>query len=102
MGVNRTYKDSVFSLLFSDPETLRELYCALENVTLPPDVPITINTLEGVLFMERVNDISFAVGNKLVVILEHQSTVNPNMPLRCLLYLARLYEKIINNKDMYK
>jgi hypothetical protein len=99
MGVNRTYKDSVFSLLFSDLETLRELYCALENVTLPPDVPITINTLEGVLFMERVNDISFAVGNKLVVILEHQSTVNPNMPL---LYLARLYEKIINNKDMYK
>jgi hypothetical protein len=65
-------------------------------------VPITINTLEGVLFMERVNDISFAIANKLVVILEHQSTVNPNMPLRCLLYLARLYEKIINNKDMYK
>jgi hypothetical protein len=102
MATNRSYKDSVFSLLFNDPETLRELYCALEGVTLPPDVPITINTLEGVLFMERVNDISFAVGNKLVVILEHQSTVNPNMPLRCLLYLARLYEKIIDNKDVYK
>jgi hypothetical protein len=102
MGANRSYKDSVFSLLFNDPETLRELYCALEGVTLPPDVPITINTLEGVLFMERVNDISFAIANKLVVILEHQSTVNPNMPLRCLLYLARLYEKIINNKDVYK
>jgi hypothetical protein len=102
MGANREYKDSVFSLLFNDPETLMELYCALEGVTLPPDVPITINTLEGVLFMERVNDISFAVANKLVVILEHQSTVNPNMPLRCLLYLARLYEKIINNKDIYK
>jgi hypothetical protein len=102
MGANRSYKDSVFSLLFNDPDTLRELYCALEGVTLPPDAPITINTLEGVLFMERVNDISFAVANKLVVILEHQSTVNPNMPLRCLLYLARLYEKIINNKDIYK
>jgi hypothetical protein len=34
--------------------------------------------------------------------MEHQSTVNPNMPLRCLLYLARLYEKIIDNKDVYK
>jgi hypothetical protein len=102
MDVNRTYKDSVFSLLFSDPVTLRELYCALEGVTLPPDVPVTINTLEGVLFMERVNDISFAVADKLVLILEHQSTVNPNMPLRCLLYLARLYEKIIDNKDVYK
>jgi hypothetical protein len=52
--------------------------------------------------MERVNDISFAIANKLVIILEHQATVNPNMPLRCLLYLARLYEKISNNKDMYK
>jgi hypothetical protein len=52
--------------------------------------------------MDRVNDISFAVANKLVLIMEHQSTVNPNMPLRCLLYLVRLYEKIINNKDMYK
>jgi hypothetical protein len=102
MATNRSYKDSVFSLLFNDPETLRELYCALEGVTLPADLPITINTLEGVLFMERVNDISFAIANKLVVILEHQSTVNPNMPLRCLLYLARLYEKIINNRDVYK
>jgi hypothetical protein len=102
MGINRQYKDSVFSLLFSDPETLRELYGALEGVTLPKDLPITINTLEGVLFMERVNDVSFAAGNKLVVILEHQATVNPNMPLRCFLYLARLYEKIIDSKDVYK
>jgi hypothetical protein len=44
MGANRSYKDSVFSLLFNDPETLRELYCALEGVALPPDLPITINT----------------------------------------------------------
>ena len=95
MNINRSYKDSVFSLLFNDPETLRELYGALEGSPLPPDLPITINTLEGVLFMERVNDISFAAGDKLVIILEHQSTVNPNMPLRCLLYLARLYEKNI-------
>jgi hypothetical protein len=102
MGTNRFYKNSVFSLLFNDPQTLRELYCALEGVSLPPEVPITINTLEGVLFMERVNDISFAVANKLVIVLEHQSTVNPNMPLRCLLYLARLYEKIIDNRDVYK
>ena len=66
MAANRGYKDSVFSLLFNDPGTLRELYRALEGVALPPDVPITINTLEGVLFMELVNDISFAVANKLV------------------------------------
>jgi hypothetical protein len=45
MGVNTKYKDSVFSFLFSDPDILRELYCALEGDTLPKDVPVTINTL---------------------------------------------------------
>ncbi|MDR0597515.1 MAG: Rpn family recombination-promoting nuclease/putative transposase, partial [Treponema sp.] len=84
------------------PRTLRELYNALEGVTLPPDLPITVNTLEGALFMERVNDLSFLFADVLVVIFEHQSTVNPNMPLRCLMYLARLYEKIIDNRDVYK
>jgi len=52
MGANTKYKDSVFSFLFSDPDLLRELYGALEGVTLPPDVPITINTLRDVLFPE--------------------------------------------------
>ena len=71
MNVNARYKDSVFSLLFSDPDLLRELYCALEDVSLPPDVPVTINTLENVLFMELINDISFEIGGKLVVLIEH-------------------------------
>jgi hypothetical protein len=102
MGANRAYKDSVFSLLFNDPETLRDLYSALKGVALPPDLPVAINTLEDALFMERVNDLSFALAGRLVVVFEHQSTVNPNMPLRCLMYLARLYEKIIDNRDVYK
>jgi hypothetical protein len=63
MGVNSRYKDSVFSLLFSDPDTLCELYGAIERVELDPDVPITINTLEDALFMDRINDISFTIGN---------------------------------------
>jgi hypothetical protein len=50
MGSNREYKNSVFSLLFSDPDTLRELYGALEGITLPSDVPISINTLKDVLY----------------------------------------------------
>jgi hypothetical protein len=45
MGVNGQYKDSVFSLLFSDPDILRELYGAIEGVKLPDDIPVTINTL---------------------------------------------------------
>jgi hypothetical protein len=88
VSVNSKYKDSVFSLLFSDPDVLRELYCALENVTLSPDVQVTVNTLENVLFMGVINDVSFEIGGKLIVLVEHQSTINPNMALRLLLYIA--------------
>ena len=82
MSINTKYKDSVFSFLFSDPDSLRELYCALENVNIPSDIPITINTLRNVLFMERINDISFDIGGKLVILIEHQSTINPNIAVR--------------------
>ena len=77
MGVNIKYKASLFSSLFSDPNILRELYCALENVSLPDNVPVNINTLQDVLFMDMVNDISFEIDGKLIVLIEHQSTINP-------------------------
>jgi hypothetical protein len=101
MGLNKQYKDSVFTLLFSEPDTLRELYGALRGVSLDPSIPVTINTLEGALFMDRVNDISFEIADKMVVLIEHQSTINPNMALRLLMYIARVYEKIIDNKKIY-
>jgi hypothetical protein len=101
MDANVKYKNSVFSLLFSEPEILRELYGAIAGVAVPPDVPVTINTLEGVLFMDRINDLSFTLGDKIVVLIEHQSTINPNMPLRLLMYIARLYEKITGSGNQY-
>ena len=101
MGANTRFRNSVFSYLFSDPDILRELYCALENVTLPPDVPVKINTLQDVLFMDKVNDISFEIGGKLIILIEHQSTINPNMALRLLMYIARVYEKIIDRRSIY-
>ncbi|MDR2257543.1 MAG: Rpn family recombination-promoting nuclease/putative transposase, partial [Treponema sp.] len=101
MGLNKQYKDSVFSLLFSEPDVLRELYGAICGVPLDPSIPVTINTLEGALFMERINDISFEIARKLVVLLEHQSTINPNMALRLLMYIARIYEKIIDSRKIY-
>jgi hypothetical protein len=101
MGANTKYKDSVFSFLFSDPDLLRELYCALEGVDLPPDTPITINTLRDVLFKDRINGVSFEIGGKLVVLIERQSTINPNMALRLLLYIARVYEKVVGDKNVY-
>ena len=102
MSANAKYKDSVFSFLFSDPGTLRELYSALEGVTLPPDVPIDVNTLKDVLFMDQINDVSFTIDNRLVILIEHQSTINPNMPLRLLMYIARIYEKITERRKLYQ
>jgi len=101
MKENRNFKDSVFTTLFSNPDLLRELYCALEGVTLPPDVPVSINTLKNVLYMDIYNDISFEINGKLIVILEHQSTINPNMALRLLLYISELYKGMVDIKALY-
>ena len=101
MGINRRFKDSVFTALFSDSETLRELYNALGGVSLPENVPVLINTLENVLYMDLYNDISFEIGGKLIVLIEHQSSINPNMALRLLLYISRVYEKTIKGNSIY-
>ena len=102
MAANTRFKDSIFSFLFSDSDALRELYSALEGITLPPDIPVEVNTLSDVLYMGQINDISFTIGNRLVILIEHQSTVNPNMPLRLLLYIAHIYEKTIERRKLYK
>ncbi len=100
--VNNKYKDSVFTLLFKDKYKLIELYNAIEETNYTNNTDIEINTLEDVLFMNRVNDISFIIDGKFVVLIEHQSTINKNMPLRFLMYMARVYEKMVDNKAIYK
>ncbi|MDR0553807.1 MAG: Rpn family recombination-promoting nuclease/putative transposase, partial [Treponema sp.] len=101
MSVNREYKNSVFSYLFGQPDTLRELYGALRGVEVPADVKIEINTLQDALFLDRINDLSFAIGKILVILIEHQSTINPNMAVRLLMYIARIYEKILGGENIY-
>ena len=98
MATKRTYKDSLFRSIFKDKKRLSRLYKALSGNEISPK-DITINTLKGVFMNDVKNDISFRVGNRLVILLEHQSTWNPNMPLRFLWYLAKLYRLYVN-KDM--
>lgn len=98
MGTKRTYKDSLFRSIFKDKKRLSRLYKALSGNEISPK-DITINTLKGVFMNDVKNDISFLVGNRLVILLEHQSTWNPNMPLRFLWYLSKLYRLYVN-KDM--
>jgi hypothetical protein len=99
--VNRQHKSSVFSLLFEEPDVIREVYGALVGKKIPPEVPITFNTLDNALFLGQINDLSFCIGNQLVVLIEHQSSINPNMPLRLLMYIARVYEKIVDKDAIY-
>jgi len=102
MKVNKKLKDSVFSFLFSNPDILRELYSAIEGIPIPPDIPIDINTLSGIIYKDKINDLSFTIDNRLVVLIEHQSTINNNIPLRLLIYIAHVYEKIVNMKKVYQ
>jgi len=102
MSANREYKDSVFTLLFGTPEKMIELYNAVSGSNLPSDTPITDATLKDALFMDRINDLAFVIEGKLVVLIEHQSTVCQNMPLRLLLYIARVYERLVDKRSAYK
>jgi len=99
---NRNHKNSVFTLLFSEPKTTLELYNAVTGQNYPPDTKIEIVTLSNALFKGKLNDVAFVVDDRLVVLMEHQSTVNDNMPLRMLLYMAREYERMTKGRDLYK
>jgi len=100
VNANRKYKDSVFTRLFGEKEKLAELYNAISGTNYTPD-DITLATLENIIFIGRENDIAFVVDGRLIVLIEHQSSINPNMPLRCLLYIAREYQILADNEAMY-
>jgi len=101
MAANREYKSTLFSELFSNPNTLRELYNALADTNYGEETVIEINTLESAFFNDMRNDLSFTIDNRYVVLLEHQSTINANMPLRFLMYIARVFERITNERAIY-
>jgi hypothetical protein len=102
VNVNRKYKSGVFSSYFSDGEKLIEAYNAIEGKNYPKDAEIQINTLEDALFLGRINDVSFLLDGKLIILIEHQSYPNRNLPVRILLYISRIYEKILENKNIYR
>ena len=98
---NREVKNSAFTTFFGEPENASQLYAALGEVEVSPG-DITYVTLEGVLFIARKNDLAFTVKNRVLVISEHQSTINENMPLRDLIYLGRTLEKLLDEKNLYR
>ena len=101
--INNEHKDRVFKFLFGNPDkkawTLA-LYNAVNgtNYTNPDD--IQFNTIEDAIYLGMKNDISLIIMNE-INLWEHQSTFNPNLPMRIFLYAAKLYEKYIANSDYY-
>ena len=103
---NREHKDSVFVDLFYEDETAEEnllsLYNALHDTNYQNVKNIHKIRVENVLYKNFKNDISFEVDQKVIVFGEHQSTVNKNMPLRCLMYAGRAYEQLVDSEDRYR
>jgi hypothetical protein len=102
VNVNREYKNSLFTALFDNMDKARELYAALKGIVCDPALPVIITTLRDVLYMDRINDLSFIVGSVMVFIIEHQSSLNHNMPLRILQYFAEISKKLVDRRSLYK
>ena len=102
---NRRYKDSVFADLFGEDRNAKKNFLALYNALYATNYHSTSILknirLKQTMYMSFANDVSYLVDNKIIVLAEHQSTVNPNMPLRCLEYVTRLYEHIQNPRNRY-
>lgn len=99
--MRRTIKDSVFTYLFSQPEYTQMLYQTLH----PEDTDVKIGdiklvTLENVLSDGQYNDLGIQVRNKLLLLMEAQSTFSTNLALRMLLYVADTYKEYITEHKL--
>ena len=103
-GSGREHKDRVFKFLFGNPEHLDwtlSLYNAVNGSSYNNPEDIRFNTIEEALYLGMKNDVSFIILNELHL-WEHQSSYNPNMPMRFFMYAAKLYEKYIAENDYYQ
>ena len=99
--VNKNYKDTVFRLLFGkDRNELLNLYNALNDTNYTNADDLTINTLEEAIYVSMRNDVSFVFQEDLNLY-EHQSTLNPNLPLRDLFYVADLLQEMTSELNIY-
>lgn len=97
----RTIKDSIFTFLFGEPEYTMELYQTLhpEDTTVR-DSDVKLVTLQNVLANGMYNDLGFQVRDKLILLVEAQSTFSENIPLRMLLYLAATYNDYVEEHKL--
>ena len=100
LTANRKYKDTVFRMLFTDRKNLLSLYNAVNGSHYEDADALEIVMLENAVYMGMKNDLAFIVDTGLFLY-EHQSTYNPNMPLRDLFYISGEYQKFVDNRSLY-
>ncbi len=98
--VSTKYKDTIFRMLFKEKQRLLELFNAINSTDYDNPEELEVVTLENAVYMSIKNDVSCLLDMRLQLY-EQQSTVNPNMPLRDLMYVCDQYEKYIIDKDIY-
>ena len=99
VAVNTKYKDTVFRMLFSDKKNLLSLYNALNGKDYRDLDLLEIVTLDNAIYMGVKNDLAFILDCNMFL-WEHQSTYNPNIPLRDLIYIAKEYQKYVKQKKI--
>ena len=96
----RDFKSRMFIMIFRDKERLLTLYNAMSGRAYTDPEELTITTLENAIYMSMKNDLSFLIGMRLSLY-EHQSTHNPNMPIRFLFYLADVYSGLLKGRNLF-
>ena len=96
---NRNHKDSLFRKVFRKKSDLLALYNAINGTNYDNEADLEINTLDNALYMTVKNDVSCIVGCTMNLY-EHQSSYNPNMPLRGLIYFATLYNSYTDQRKL--
>ncbi len=99
-SVKRDYKSRLFAMIFSEKKELLGLYNAVSGREYLDPEELTITTLDNAIYMSMKNDVSFIIGMRLALY-EHQSTYNPNMPLRFLFYVADLYSALTDESNLF-
>ena len=100
--VQKKYRDALFRRIFNEKPVLLELYNALNQTDYDDADELIFYTIDDVIYLGYKNDVSFIVRGTLNLY-EHQSTLNPNMPIRGLIYFGKQYESYIkqNNLNIY-
>ena len=100
LPVNRIYKDRLYKMIFNDKSELLKLYNASTGTHYADPAMLTITTLDNAIYMTMENDLSFIIDMRLALY-EQQSTVNPNLPLRFLMYITDIYSAYTKDMNIY-